>query len=199
MPQEWSVEDEIVTALRRIIRAVDLHSKQLQREIGLTWPQVAVLRSAELLGQCTLHELAKAVHLADATLSGIVQRLERVGYLQRVRGERDRREVRLSITPAGVSLLQRTPSLLQDRFSRELAAMKDWEQSQTLASLQRIAEMMEARDLDASPLLVTGPLDATQSQAIQTEKTQLWTEEPRSTTSSAPSPPSTQIVEEEKS
>lgn len=160
MGPQLSIEDEIVAALRRIIRAVDMHSRHLVDSVGLTWPQLATLRAAERLSPCTISVLARAVHLGQATLTGIVQRLQRAGYLERTPHETDRRSVNVAITPAGRTVLQNAPSLLQDRFHRELGKLKDWERSQTLASLQRIAEMMEVETLDASPILVAGPVDA---------------------------------------
>ena len=167
-----TVEDEIVAALRRIIRAVDLHSRQLVHDVGLTWPQLAALRAAERLGGCSIGALARALHLGQPTLTGIVQRLERAGYVSRSRHEQDGRSVNIAITPTGRELLARAPSLLQDRFRAELAKLKDWERHQTLASLQRIAEMMDVETLDASPILMAGPVDpsatATQAELIST-------------------------------
>lgn len=168
-----TIEDAIVAALRRIIRAVDLHSRHLVHEVGLTWPQLATLRAAERLGSCSIGALARALHLGQPTLTGIVQRLERAGYVERSRHEQDGRSVRISITPSGRGLLKNAPSLLQDRFRTELAKLKDWERFQTLASLQRIAEMMDVETLDASPLLVAGPLNpntaGTEAETISTE------------------------------
>lgn len=161
MTNSLSIEDEIVAALRRIIRGVDLHSRHLVQEVGLTWPQLAALRAAERLGPCSITSLARAVHLGQATLTGIVQRLERASYLERTPDAIDRRSVSVTVTAAGQELLKNAPSLLQDRFHRELARLKDWERFQTLASLQRIAEMMDVEALDASPLLVAGPVDPT--------------------------------------
>ena len=154
-----TVEDEIVAALRRIIRAVDLHSRHLVQEVGLTWPQLATLRAAERLGECSIGALAREVHLGQPTLTGIVQRLARAGYVERSRHTQDGRSVNVTITPTGRSLLSGAPSLLQDRFHAELAKLRDWERFQTLASLQRIAEMMDVEALDASPLLVAGPME----------------------------------------
>ena len=168
MTSSLTVEDEIVVALRRIIRAVDLHSRRLVHEVGLTWPQLATLRAAERLGECTISALARAVHLGQPTLTGIVQRLERAGYVARCRNEQDGRSVKVTITSTGQALLADAPSLLQDRFRNELAGLKDWERFQTLASLQRIAEMMDAETLDASPILVAGPIDP-QSAGTQAE------------------------------
>ena len=159
MADSLSIESEIVAALRRIIRAVDLHSRHLVHEVGLTWPQLATLRAAERLGDCSIGALARAIHLGQPTVTGIVQRLERAGYVKRSPHEQDGRSVNITITPTGRDLLNDAPSLLQDRFHEELARLKDWERFQTLASLQRIAEMMDVETLDASPMLVAGPVD----------------------------------------
>ena len=173
MANSLTVEDEIVAALRRIIRGVDLHSRHLVHEVGLTWPQLATLRAAERLGDCSIGALARAVHLGQPTLTGIVQRLERAGHVSRSRHEQDGRSVNITITPTGQDLLKEAPSLLQVRFHAELAKLKDWERSQTLASLQRIAEMMDVEALEASPMLVAGPMDprtaGTQAETISTE------------------------------
>ena len=160
MANPLGTDDQIVAAIRRIIRAVDLHSRRLAEEYGLTGPQLAVLREAERLGHASISSLARLVHLSQPTVTGIVNRLEKRGLLQRCRDESDRRTVNASVTPAGREMLDREPPLLQDRFSRELAKLQEWERTTTLASLQRIAAMMDADTLEASPVLVPGPMDA---------------------------------------
>jgi hypothetical protein len=49
---------------------------------------------------------------------------------------------------------------LQDRFRRELAKLEQWEQTQLLASLQRIASMMDAEEIEAAPVLTPGIVTA---------------------------------------
>ena len=160
MSGNLSSEDQIVAAIRRIIRAVDLHSRRLVDEHGLTGPQLAVLREAERLGHTSVSALARAVHLSQPTVTGILDRLGRRGVVDRCRDPTDRRSVNVTVTTEGQQILNRAPSLLQDRFRRELAKLREWELTMTLASLQRIAEMMEAETLEASPVLVAGPVDA---------------------------------------
>lgn len=159
MDRPFTTEEEIVVALRRIIRGVDLHSRQLVQEVGLTWPQLAVLRAAERQGAATVTSLARALRLGQATVTGIVKRLERAGHLGRQPHASDGRRIDIQVTASGRALLEDAPSLLQDRFRAELAKLKDWERLQTLAALQRIAEMMDVETLDASPMLVAGPVD----------------------------------------
>jgi len=151
---------QIVTALRRIIRAVDRHSKELVRRHGLTGPQLVVLRSvAEApAGARSVGDLAEQVSLAQPTVTGIVDRLEQRGLASRGRDRFDRRRVLVEVTAAGRALIAEAPPLLQERFLERLGRLEDWEQNLILASLQRVVHMMEAADLDAAPHLVSGPI-----------------------------------------
>jgi len=153
------IEDDIVAAIRRIIRAIDLQSRRLNERYKLTGPQLATLREAERLVSPTTSALARAVHLSQPTVTGILNRLEQRGLVQRVRSSDDRRSVEIRVTEAGGELLDETPSLLQDRFRSELKRLDEWERHGLLSALQRIASMMDAEALDASPILETGPVE----------------------------------------
>ncbi len=152
------LENLIVAAIRRLMRAVDLHSRTLVDEYGLTGPQLATLQETSKTGPVAASTLARAVHLSRATMTGILTRLEKRGFVERVRGESDRRTVMVSITDIGDKVLSRAPSLLQDRFREELSGLEKWEQMMMLANLQRIASMMDAEALDAAPHLVADAL-----------------------------------------
>ncbi len=166
---ELAIEDQIVASIRRIMRAIDLHSRRLVEEHGLTGPQLATLRQAARLGRTTIGTLARAVHLSQPTVTGILDRLERRKLVDRTRDCADRRVVNVVVTDAGHQLLNRAPSLLQDRFRRELGKLLEWERTMTLAALQRIAEMMDAEGLEASPVLITGPVDAAE-EPVETQQ-----------------------------
>ena len=153
------IEDEIVSALRRIVRAIDLQSRRTVDACGLTGPQLVVLRGAARLSGASVSALARAVSLSQPTASGIVERLERRGLVRRERSEQDRRAVYVTVTEAGARTVSEAPSLLQDRFRAELARLEDWERTQMLATLQRVAGMMGAEAIDAAPILETGALD----------------------------------------
>lgn len=151
-----SVEDQVIVALRRITRAIDLHSKGLVNEVGLTAPQLATLLAVRRLHPISVGALAKSVHLSQATMTGILNRLEKRGLVERSRSGNDRRSVVVELTLQGDQLVAAAPSLLQDRFRRELLTLQEWEQTQMLSTLQRIASMMDAEDIDASPVLTVG-------------------------------------------
>lgn len=156
-----SIEHQIVAAIRKVVRAVDVHSKRLVENFGLTGPQLATLQEAIRLEPTSPSAIARAVHLSPGTVTGILSRLERRGYITRRRSEHDRRTVIVQVTSDGRRLMDMAPSLLQDRFRRELERLEEWERSMILATLQRVAGLMGAEQLDASPHLISDAVDLT--------------------------------------
>jgi DNA-binding MarR family transcriptional regulator len=156
-----SLEDQVIAALRRITRAIDLHSRGLLQQIGLTAPQLAALQAIARLGPITIGELAKSIHLSQATLTGILTRLENRNLILRNRSGSDRRSVVVELAEDARPILESAPSLLHDRFRQELLELQEWEQTQMLATLQRIASMMDVEEIDAAPVLAVGAATAT--------------------------------------
>jgi DNA-binding MarR family transcriptional regulator len=136
----------------------------LVQRVGLTGPQLLLLKELAEGGDRTVGELARAVHLGQATVTGILDRLERKGLVHRRRSTDDRRKVLVSAAPEAPRVLAEAPPMLQEDFERRFALLAEWEQTQILASLQRIASLMEAGEMSAGPFLSTGPLDASSEQ-----------------------------------
>lgn len=152
--------NQVMAALRRIIRAIDLHSRALVQRFGLTGPQLVVLKELIDDSPRSVSELASAVNLSQATVTGILDRLERKSMVSRARDPKDKRKVLVSPTPAAEEALAGAPPLLQEHFIEAFGRLSDWEQTQILSSLQRVVALMEAGDLEAGPILTTGPMDA---------------------------------------
>ena len=150
---------DVLVALRRIIRAIDLHSRSLVQRFGLTGPQLIILEELQSRGATSLGELSDAISLSDATVTGILGRLAKRGLVERRRDDTDRRRVLVSVTPAGSAILEQAPPPLQESFVSEFDRLHDWEQTLIVSSLQRVVAMMEASTLDATPMLATGAID----------------------------------------
>ena len=159
--------DLILAALRRIIRAIDLQSKSIVQRCGLTGPQLIILKELNQAGEIAVGKLAKNVNLSHATVTDILDRLCKRGICEKHRSDSDKRCMLVNITDRGRAILGQAPSLLQERFVYKFEKLKDWEQSLLLSSLQRIATMMEARDVDARPVLVSGPISATADETME--------------------------------
>lgn len=150
------LEDQVLVALRRIIRATDIHSRRLARDTGLTTPQLVVLRAVADADAPTVSEIARTVSLSQATVTTLLNKLESREFVSRERSKQDRRRVNVRLTRPGRKVLANAPQPLQEQFSDRFQGLETWEQYQLVASLERIANMMDAEALDAAPLLATG-------------------------------------------
>ncbi|MCK5861385.1 MAG: GNAT family N-acetyltransferase [Candidatus Hydrogenedentes bacterium] len=136
------ISDAILVNLRKIVRAMDLQSRQLQRNCALTSPQLVLLREIVRHNEISIGALATQASLSNATVTGIVDRLEQRGLVVRNRNGKDRRQVLLSSTEEGRTLCGSAPPLMQKQFLDSMAGLQQWEQAQMLAALSRLSGMM---------------------------------------------------------
>ena len=151
--------DDILIALRRIIRAVDLHSKKLVKETGLTAPQLVVIQTLLRTGPLKPSALSREISLSQPTVTAILDRLERAGLVGRERSKEDRRAVLAALTDKGRAAAGSAPELLQSGFLSQFRELPTWEQHMLIAALQRISDLMDADSLDASPFLSAGEIE----------------------------------------
>ncbi len=111
-----TVSDSVMIALRKIIQAIDMNSKQLVKRVGLTGPQLVILQEISSLGEVTAGEIAQAVSLSQATVTGILERMENRGLLTRQRSDQDKRRIMVRITESGKQVLDYAPPLMQEAF-----------------------------------------------------------------------------------
>jgi DNA-binding MarR family transcriptional regulator len=154
-----SIEERVLTELRRILRATQLGVRTLARENGMTPSQLIVLQLLKAQQEMTARQIAEAMHLTQATVTSLLDALQERGWITRTRGEQDRRRVHVRLTKEGARQIERAPASLHERFVKEFRSLQPWEQSMMLTTLQRIAHLMDAASLDASPVLDIGRLD----------------------------------------
>lgn len=147
---------DLLMALRRIIRASDLHSRKIERQTGLTVPQLIVLQAIGELGEVTTGRIAAEVSLSQATATVILDRLEEKGLIGRYRSTVDRRVVHSALTPVGRRQIDQSPPLLHDALTRRFETLPEPKRRRIQAALDEVAAMMDAEGLDAAPLLDVG-------------------------------------------
>ena len=94
-----------VLAFLRLLWAIDhglqAHSKRMSRRLGVTGPQRLVIRVLGRYPRLTSGQLAALLHLHPSTLTGIVRRLSRKGFVTRRVDPADGRRFHLALTPRG--------------------------------------------------------------------------------------------------
>ncbi|MDG1732872.1 MAG: MarR family transcriptional regulator [Thalassotalea sp.] len=160
---------ELLISLRKVIRAIDLHSKQLSKTSGLTSPQLLIMLEIDRVSGVNSSQVAKVVNLSAATVTNILDRLENKGLISRVRDTKDKRKVGLYLTDNGKTLLDSAPQPLQQHFIENFSNLAQWEQSQLLSSIERLADMMNANEIDAAPLLELNAMSASSAIKANTD------------------------------
>ena len=136
--------EEIFSSLRSIFRATLLHYRELEHRYHLTGPQMVLLRRLSQRGPSSPGELARDVFLSQATVTGILDRLETAGLVDRKRENADRRRVTVYLTEKGDALSRSIPVPLQESFASALSALPLNRQAEINTTLGLIVKMMYA-------------------------------------------------------
>ncbi len=145
--------NQALVSIRRILRATEMHGKALRQATGLKTSQLLVLQALEEQHELTVGGITAEVHMAQASVTMIVARLETLGFVSRNRGTTDKRNVFVTLTEAGRAILKQAPEALHQRFADAFEPLETWEKTMLIASLQRVAAMLDAADLEAAPIL----------------------------------------------
>ena len=148
-------EASILIDIRKIVRSINLESKRIQKEFGISIPQLLCL---SFLSECdafqsTHRELTRYLHLNSSTVTGIVNRLEKRGLIARLPKKEDRRVTYVALTSAGYKVLESTPDLLHEKLSAGLKKLPSEMVGTIQESLHLIIESLGIEDIDASPMI----------------------------------------------
>ena len=138
---------ETMQSLRRIIKSLQDYSQTVYSHFGITGPQLWVLKTLYQNGSLSLGELSKGMYLNPSTITGVVDRLEKKGFVLRGRNEKDRRVVKVQLTPKGTELVKRAPNPIQGKMVYGLRKLKKDELFSIYRSVDKLVEIMEAHDV----------------------------------------------------
>ncbi len=153
---------EVLIKIRKIVRSINLESKKIQKEYGVSIPQILCLNYLKKSEnyQATQGEIKKFLHLNASTTSGIINRLETKGFIARLPKFGDKRTVTISLTSKGDKLLKEIPSLLHEQLSQKLAKLHPDRIKNLEDSLELLIDLLEIDSIEASPMItIEGHLD----------------------------------------
>lgn len=138
----------VLKSIRKIARALDIHSRYMNKVSGLTLPQLIVLRCVRDLGEPSGSAIAKEVDLSPPTVLGILDKLSAKGFIERQRLQTNRRVVVSRLTDKGDAILEASPSPLGDSFSRKFFALSEDERQKILQCLEQVADFTKSDKLE---------------------------------------------------
>lgn len=111
----------IMISIRKIVRAINLESKRIEKDYGLSIPQLLTLKFLEEKTEykSTMKDLKEHLSLNASTVSGIVARLESKGLIARLPNPNDKRSTPIILTSSGNKLIKQTDESLHERVMRK--------------------------------------------------------------------------------
>lgn len=133
--------DELIAQSGRLMRLV-----AAEASIGMSSTQGRTLARLEEAGPVRVTDLAAAEHVAQPTMTALVDRMERAGYVRRRQDTADGRVVLVAVTDAGRERRARSRRAMADVLAPRLRRLSG-EQRERLTRLTRaLAELMEDTD-----------------------------------------------------
>ena len=123
-PNNENVIKNIIESIRRLVRAEYLDSQKMSKQYGLTGPQSLVLRLLIKKGALSSADLSRQMYVTPSNITGIIDRLEKKGLVERIRKQDDRRIALITLTNSGQKLGQTIPDPIEKKFVNQLADLE---------------------------------------------------------------------------
>ena len=146
---------EILIRIRQIIRSVNLESKRIEKEHGISIPQLLCLNflNEQTSFQASHKEIKDFLKLNASTVTGIISRLEKKGFVARLPKREDKRVGFITITAKGVDILNKTPEPLHEQLSDKLKQLSPDDLNMLINSFDTIIDFLNIEDMDAAPII----------------------------------------------
>jgi DNA-binding MarR family transcriptional regulator len=137
--------DEVLGLMRRLVRERRMRDPLADLHTNLTGPQIHVLANLGVAGvPMPMHELAHQINASSPAMTGIIDRLERQGLVQRVRDDDDRRVVLISLTEDGRAAVAVFESDARTKITRLMSALTHDERCSFVHLIGRIVDVMSS-------------------------------------------------------
>lgn len=133
---------EFEDLIRKIARIMNKRLRNSLRNSTITPPQLAGLVYVYRDTGMTIGDLCDKMFLACSTVSGLVDRLEKMGLMERYRDETDRRVVRLKLTEKGTECTEEILEERREKLMKDLEMVSVDQQKELIGSLNQLLEIM---------------------------------------------------------
>lgn len=147
--------NDLISNIRKIVRAIHLESKRIDKTYGVSVPQLLYL---SYLKNCTdykssLTAIKKYMNLNASTVTGITTRLKQKGLLVKQNSNADKRVIEVVLTAKGLDLLQKAPLLMHEKLEKQLATLSSNDFNQLSDAIELLVNMLGAEHLEVASLI----------------------------------------------
>ncbi len=140
--------DRIIADFRATMTQIKCAMSERLLRLGISMAQLNILYTLRRSGEMPMSRLADVLNVSLSSATGLIDRLEERGYIERTRVPEDRRIVMVHLTPAGVQMIDEQDALADDLLRTVLGRLKA---SQLTAIAQATADLRAALEATTGP------------------------------------------------
>ena len=133
---------EVIKLLKQIMGLIKNDYKPYG-EMNLTGPQAMLVGIIAHYGEMKISDLSEKMGLSNSTVSGIVDRLEKQGIVERVRSKDDRRVVRVNVTTEHKACIKSKFEAIEYKFAEVMNEATDEEVNKIFEGLEILKRLVE--------------------------------------------------------
>lgn len=145
----------ILRYLRAVFRAIQNHSRWVEKECGLSAAQLWLMWEIFNVPGLCVSELADVLAIKISTCSNMIDKLRKRDLVQRQRSEVDQRVVQLFLTETGIGLLAKAPRPAQGALTDVLQRLPDDVLSDLETCLSQLVTELQIKDAEASMIPIS--------------------------------------------
>jgi DNA-binding MarR family transcriptional regulator len=142
---------DILAYIRQIMRFIHIESKLLDKEMGISIPQLLTLHYLNKQESYTSQPggIGHYLVLNPSTVTGIISRLEKKGAIARIPGDQDRRKSWIILTKKGKSLLESSLARLEEKFANRVEGKSPGYEEKLVLSFEEIIAFLKVKEAEA--------------------------------------------------
>ena len=138
------LKNQLCFALYAATNSIIRYYRIYLNKIGITYTQYLVLLVLWESKNCSIKEIAKVLKLDSPTITPIVQKLEKMDLVKRVRSDKDERVVLVSLTKTGIDLEDQVADIQNKVACKTHLKTKDF--NELKETLNQLAETMAEKE-----------------------------------------------------
>lgn len=140
-----NINHKIITHINHLNMLTSFINRSLAAKFNITRVQIEILGILHQEGAIRMSDLAKHRHLACSTLTRNLDLLVRSGYVQRFQNYKDRRSVKVQLSPLGEEKLKKHQQAQNEFYNELLQNLSTNKQADILRNLEHLREILERK------------------------------------------------------
>lgn len=141
--EELKTSIKIVKVLKQVLSVFKHNMKNQFKNMNVTGPQGMLIGTLSHYGEMKISDLSEKLGLSNSTVSGIIDRLQKQGLVERIRSIEDRRVIYVSVTPKFSDIAQKSFKEVEESFEAMISSASQQELDTILKGLSTLEEIIE--------------------------------------------------------